>query len=249
MGLVAAIVVGAASIAERSRPAVAALVATLPVSIGPTYVLLALDHDAAFLTAAALKSAASVGATMAFIMAYANALTRFGPASALAAAYCAWIPAAWFVHHHAWTVGEVVMFVALTSIAGAIAMRRLRHHQAESSGQRRRWDIPARAAGVVALVGAITALSESLGPSGSGTLANFPVVMTSVTLITHLRLGGLAAAAMLANSTGGMVGVSAALLTVHFAIPVLGAALALLTGLVFCIVWNLGIFLRAHHRF
>ena len=43
-------------IAERLGPTAGALVATLPVSAGPVYVFLALDHDAAFISASAVAS-------------------------------------------------------------------------------------------------------------------------------------------------------------------------------------------------
>ena len=56
MAVAAAFVVSASFIAERSGPAIGALVATLPISAGPAYVFLALDHDAAFIAQGALTS-------------------------------------------------------------------------------------------------------------------------------------------------------------------------------------------------
>ena len=56
MAITAAFVVSASVITERSGPAIGALVATLPISAGPSYVFLALDHDAAFIAQGALAS-------------------------------------------------------------------------------------------------------------------------------------------------------------------------------------------------
>ncbi len=42
---------------ERSGPVTGALVATLPISAGPSYVFLAIDHDAAFIAQGALSNA------------------------------------------------------------------------------------------------------------------------------------------------------------------------------------------------
>ena len=56
MAVTAAFVVSASVITERSGPAIGALVATLPISAGPSYVFLALDHDAAFIAEGALAS-------------------------------------------------------------------------------------------------------------------------------------------------------------------------------------------------
>ena len=44
MAVAAAFVVTASFIAERSGPVIGALVATLPISAGPSYAFLALDH-------------------------------------------------------------------------------------------------------------------------------------------------------------------------------------------------------------
>src|SRR5262249_58224937 len=54
-------------IAERLGAVAGALVATLPFSAGPVYVFLALDHDAAFVSASALASLAVNTATAIFI--------------------------------------------------------------------------------------------------------------------------------------------------------------------------------------
>src|SRR6201993_2757416 len=56
MVVAAAFVVSASFIAERTGPVIGALVATLPISAGPSYVFLALDHDAAFIAQGALAS-------------------------------------------------------------------------------------------------------------------------------------------------------------------------------------------------
>src|SRR5471030_2917638 len=56
MAVMAAFVVSASVITERSGPVIGALIATLPISAGPSYVFLSLDHDAAFIAEGALAS-------------------------------------------------------------------------------------------------------------------------------------------------------------------------------------------------
>ena len=56
MAVTAAFIVSASVITERSGPVIGALVATLPISAGPSYVFLALDHDAGFVAQSALAS-------------------------------------------------------------------------------------------------------------------------------------------------------------------------------------------------
>jgi Ca2+/H+ antiporter len=67
MAIAALFVSAATIIAERLGAAVGALVATLPVSAGPVYVFLALDHDASFISASAVASLALNAATAVFV--------------------------------------------------------------------------------------------------------------------------------------------------------------------------------------
>jgi len=63
MAITALFVSVATIIAERLGATVGALVATLPVSAGPVYVFLALDHDASFISTSAIASLALNAAT------------------------------------------------------------------------------------------------------------------------------------------------------------------------------------------
>src|SRR5882757_10344223 len=70
MAITAAFVVTASMITERSGPVIGALIATLPISAGPSYVFLALDHDAAFIAEGALASFPINAVTMFYCLAY-----------------------------------------------------------------------------------------------------------------------------------------------------------------------------------
>ena len=59
MAVTALVVTTATIVAERLGATVGALVATLPVSAGPVYVFLAIDHDAAFISSSATVSLCS----------------------------------------------------------------------------------------------------------------------------------------------------------------------------------------------
>jgi hypothetical protein len=70
MAIAAAFVVSASFIAEHSGPAIGALIATLPISAGPAYVFLALDHDSAFVAQGALTSLPINAATISLGLTY-----------------------------------------------------------------------------------------------------------------------------------------------------------------------------------
>ena len=84
MAITAAFVVSASVITERSGPVIGALVATLPISAGPSYVFLALDHDAAFIAEGALASLPINAATILLGLTYAVLAQRHGCGSARA---------------------------------------------------------------------------------------------------------------------------------------------------------------------
>ena len=70
MAVAAAFVVTASFITERAGAVIGALIATLPISAGPSYVFLALDHDAAFISEGALASFPINAVTMFFCLTY-----------------------------------------------------------------------------------------------------------------------------------------------------------------------------------
>ena len=94
MAVTALFVTAATVIAERLGAIVGALVATLPVSAGPVYVFLALDHDATFISASAVTSLALNAATAIFVTVYVLAAQRRSLWVSMSLAFAAWLLAA-----------------------------------------------------------------------------------------------------------------------------------------------------------
>jgi hypothetical protein len=92
------------------------------------------------------------------------------------------------------------------------------------------------------LVATVVTLSVRLGPATTGILALIPIVMISLILLLHRRLGGPAMAAIMANSIPGLVGFCLALVTLHVLAPRAGKAAALAAALAVSIGWNLILF-------
>jgi hypothetical protein len=91
-------------------------------------------------------------------------------------------------------------------------------------------------------VGVVVTLSFRIGPAGSGVLAVFPVIYTSIIFILHCRVGGPATAAVLASAIPGLAGFGAALLTLHLTVVPLGSATALVLALGISIAWNSAVY-------
>jgi hypothetical protein len=102
-------------------------------------------------------------------------------------------------------------------------------------------DMLVRAGSVMALVAVVVLTGRAIGPSLAGLLALAPVVMTSLVLILHPRIGGRATAAVMVHSLPGMLGFVAALTVMDLTVERLGAAVALSLALATSLVWNGGI--------
>jgi hypothetical protein len=112
----------------------------------------------------------------------------------------------------------------------------------------RRWyDVPMRAAMAAVLVAVVVALSTRVGPTVTGILAVFPIVLTSLMIILPPRIGGRASAAVLANTISGLAGFSCCLLALHLAAVPLGSTVALTLALAVSIGANLSIFTARRH--
>src|SRR5436189_6363508 len=91
MAITAAFVVSASVITERSGPVIGALIATLPISAGPSYVFLALDHDAAFIAEGALASLPINAATIFLGLTYVVLAQRHGALPSCLSAVAVWL--------------------------------------------------------------------------------------------------------------------------------------------------------------
>ena len=247
MAITALFVSVATIIAERLGATVGALVATLPVSAGPVYVFLALDHDASFISTSAIASLALNAATAIFVTVYVLVAQRHSLWSSVSLAFTAWVAATLALGFVEWTAASAsllnaVVFVLCVFIVEPFLLVRV-------PPTTRPWhDFVIRAGMVTLLVGAVVALSFQIGPAGSGMLAVFPVIYMSIMVILHPRVGGPATAAVLANAIPGLAGFGAALLTLHLTAVPLGSTLALILALGVSVAWNAAMYAIRHQQ-
>ncbi|WP_398482459.1 hypothetical protein [Tardiphaga sp.] len=247
MAVTAAFVISASVITERSGPVIGALVATLPISAGPSYVFLAMDHDAAFIAQGALASLPINAATMFLGLTYILLAQRNNVVISLGAAVIVWFGLAYLIHLIDWTLlGGIAVNVVTFAICLPL-MQRFRH--AKMPLITRRWyDIPLRATLVATLVGAVVTLSATIGPTGSGMLALYPIVFTSLMLILHPRIGGKPTAAVIANGGWGLMGFGIAVALMQVTAVRFGSVIALSGALATCVAWNLGLWAWGRRR-
>src|SRR5438552_4520111 len=248
MAITAAFVVSASVITERSGPVIGALVATLPISAGPSYVFLALGHDAAFIAEGALASLPINAATIFLGLIYAVLAQRFSVWVSAGAAIAVWLALATIIRHFEWTLLAGVIVNVITFAICVPLMRPYMHVKKMPLIARRWYDIPLRAGLVAMLVATVVTTSGWVGPKISGIMALFPVVFTSLMLILHPRVGGPPTAAVVANGAWGLMGFGLAISVLHGAALKFGSAIGLSLALATCIGWNLALWWNGRRK-
>src|SRR5262249_1127482 len=204
MAVTAAFLVAATAVVERAGPFLGGLVATLPISAGPVYLFLSLDHDVHFVAASALASLVANAVTGLFALVYILVAQVRGALASLVLTLGFWLAAIFLVRSFSWTLpGALALNAASYAVAVPIGRR---SRSASFRPPRGRWfAVPRGAPRVAVLVATGVGLSTRVGPTLTGMLAVFPVVLTSLILIFHPRIGGPATAAILANTLPGLV--------------------------------------------
>src|SRR5215510_5343140 len=113
VAMTATIVVIVSVAAERSGPFVAALITALPTAAGATYIILALEHPAAFIAASAVGSMAANAAVAIFALTYIALAQRYGIVLSITAATLVWFVAAAVLQSVDWTPATALALNAL----------------------------------------------------------------------------------------------------------------------------------------
>ncbi|UZF93331.1 hypothetical protein [Bosea sp. NBC_00550] len=238
MTIAAAVVVSCSLLAERAGPLVAAMIATLPISLGPVLVFLALDHDAAFIAASALGTMNANVTHASFVLSYVVLAQRLTTLPSLAISLAVWVAVLLAVRS---LNLQALPLAVLTVFAFIIVHRLVRPYLAVRAAgpvTLSRYAIPLRAACVAALVGIVTVAGERVGAAWAGVLAGLPIVLSSLIVILQPRVGGPAAAAVIGSGALGLLGVGLGLAVVHLMAVPFGSWAALASGLAVSVGWN-----------
>ena len=106
MAATAGVVVVATLAAERAGPVVGAMIATLPLSAGPAYVFIALQHDAAFVAQSALASVVVNVVSAVFALIYAMRAQRHGVVASVLPAMAIWLVLVSLVNAVPWSTHD-----------------------------------------------------------------------------------------------------------------------------------------------
>lgn len=241
MAIGASVVIAATVAAERAGPLIGALIATLPVSAGPSYFFLAFEQEAAFFSQSALGSLLLNASTAIYATTYVLLSQRRPFVVCVPAAIATWL-GSFFLFSHFIREGIAAAILNIGIFATCFYLVRRYRSVRMPKIQLRWYDFAFRAGLVGTLIGVILLLNTVLGPIVTGALAAFPIVFTSMMLILHHRYGGPACAAVMANGITGLIGFGIAAYVLHASVISLGVPFALTIALMITVAWNLAVF-------
>src|SRR5439155_23764147 len=141
---------------------------------------------------------------------------RRGIVLSIGAATLVWFLAAMLLQSLQWTPASALALNAIVFACTIPLSARYRAAVASQSIKRRGYDLPLRAAAVAVVVAVVTTASHWIGSFASGVFAIFPIVMGSLVVVIHPRVGGKAAAAVFAHAQPALVGLCLGFLGVHY---------------------------------
>ena len=238
MALTATIVVVASVMVERSGPFLGAVIASLPTAAGAAYIILAIEHPPAFIAAGAVGSLAAGAAVVIFVLVYAALAQRHGLLLCVSVALLVWLACAAAMQQVKWTVWTAVLLNVIVFAPALLIARRYQVPAEKRRVQRGRFDIPLRALTVALFVVVVTSASHRIGSFASGMFAVFPVAMGSFMVILHPRIGGPAAASVLAHSPAPLIGLALGFLVVYFLAERIGPWWSYAVALAIIFAWN-----------
>lgn len=247
MAVAAGFVVAATVAAERAGAFIGALIVTLPVSTGPAYVFVAFDHDDEFVALAAMASVINNVPTLLYTLSYVFLAQKFSSGVSVTIGLIVWLILTMLLNIVHW---GLVPAIALNLTCALVAYRiAFRFRKVEIERMPLRWPELALRASIGSLViAAVVTLSFSIGPEKTGILASFPATFTSTMFILHRRVGGPAAAAVMAHSLIGLLGFGFSMAVLYLTAEALGAPLGLTLALAFSVSWNATLLLLRDRR-
>jgi uncharacterized membrane protein (GlpM family) len=240
------IVVAASVVVERSGPFIGSLIASLPTAGGAAMIILAFEHEPAFIAQSAIGSMVAGAIVAVFALAYAALAQRKSLVVSLSGAFLVWFAAAVLSRFVDWGAAGAVVLTAIVFPLTVIAGRRFRSEGVRQKVKLTGTDLAWRAALVTLCVLIVTAASYSIGSYWSGLFAFFPVAMASYFVILQPRIGGPSTASVAAHVQAPLIGLNLSLLVVHWlAVPV-GVWWSYLIGLAVGVSWNAMLWFARH---
>jgi hypothetical protein len=239
LGATAVLVLSATVLAERFGAFVGAIIASMPLSAGPAYLFLALEHGTAFIARSSLTSLAVHAMTPVLLVVCANLVRRTGIVVALGVALLVWFVGAILVMRAELTLAAAVLLNVVVFAVMVPASWPLRLEVRAVRAKRGVVDVVLRVLAVAGIVGAAVVAGRVFGPKAAGLMALVPVIWISVAVILAVRAGPEMCQSVLANGVPAMIGFAIAFSVMHLTVARVGWPVALSVALWITVGWNL----------
>jgi hypothetical protein len=237
---VVAIIVAVSVASDRLGAFWGAVAASMPISIGPSYVLLAMQHDPEFIAHAALASLANYAATVLYVVAYVKFAPGRSAFATIALCVVVWLAGVLAISH---LPLSILTAAVLNVLVFAIGFRVTRgpFTPTATQGAGKGWGVLLlKSAAMGALVAGVVTWSTFLGPKITGIAVLFPIAMSSLALAFHPHQGGDVAAGVMAKALWTLPGIGFGLLFIALTVVRLGLAISLGLALAVSLIWPLG---------
>jgi hypothetical protein len=212
--------IGMVSLAGRRwGPVISGLLIGLPLTSGPTSIVLALQYGTHFAAQAAVGGLVGQVSMCIFCLTYSLAAQRTQWPGSAAAGILLFLAATALWNSLAWTL--LPALGALLAAIGLVAWRLPAPAHSAAAFKPPRWDLPARMIIATTVVVLLTAFAAMLGPQLSGLLSTFPVFGVVLAAFTHHQQGAAAAARLLRGVVVGSLAFGAFFLVVGLGVTVL----------------------------
>ncbi|MBN1529156.1 MAG: hypothetical protein JW895_08850 [Thermoleophilaceae bacterium] len=223
------LVVAASLAGRRWGSALAGVLVSVPIVLGPILLIVTIEQGEAFGADAATSSLLAMLALAVFTVVFERAGRTLRWELTTLAGWAAFVVIALLVSR-AETAPVVALVVAICAFAAAIAVTPPPPAPGERTTPPPWWDLPARALATAVLILALTGAADGLGPELAGALAPFPVATTVVAAFVLAQDGSAPATDMLRGFMRGIYGTIAFCFLTAVLIEPLGTAAAFAIG-------------------
>ena len=222
---------GVVALMERTSPFIGGIVLALPIVTAPAYLFIILQHDATFVTQAALGSLATLGAVLLFLVCVIALVGRVTMPVALAGGLIAWFATGLLIRSLPSALPVSLGLLATCGLLAWLSGRRVGMTAPAARGRSPWYEIVLRGSAAGLLVAAVSGLAHLLGPTVAGIFASFPVALLTVCWFLPRRLEPAGIRAALRATEIGLVSHMPFFLCLALLAPKTGALPAFIMGL------------------
>jgi hypothetical protein len=234
--ILAPLIIGSASLAGRRwGSAVSGWLVGMPLTTGPVVFFLAIGHDEAFASRAALGVLSGGFSLVLYALAYAWLAQRYRWPVAITGSLLLFSLCTTLLQNASFPL--VPLFFAVTA-AIALGLRLMPKETIVKTNDEKpgRWDLPARILIGTSFILFLTGSASLLGPRLTGLLATFPLYISILSVFAHHQQGSAAAAHLLRGLLYGMFAFAGFFIVLGLSIERIGTAWAFTASIVVALI-------------